>query len=121
MYKARRGPAHHRKLHPKGASRRDSTNARLPVRARLQSVLGKRNHEFESNPLRQPVLLFILLSTLGRNIAFPADNAAMQRPAPWYDSPSRAETVGTGPERAYPGESKNQIIRDAWTKFNIKD
>ena len=33
-------------------------NARLPVRARLQSVLGKRNHEFESNPLRQPVWRF---------------------------------------------------------------
>jgi hypothetical protein len=36
-------------------------NARLPVRARLQSVGGKRNHEFESNLLRQPVSPFLSL------------------------------------------------------------
>ena len=42
-------------------------NARLRVRARLESVLRKLNPEFESNLLRQPVIIIVSLTALRAN------------------------------------------------------
>ena len=51
----------------------------FPVPACLQSVLWKRNRAFESNPLRQPVSLFLSRRRYARKVDLPGPSAKSRR------------------------------------------